>query len=262
MRTRIMRFCVVFLWVRPKLKREYRGPMNIFTIFQDDFIYHDFQPLYDMGEHRTLYAYEGLLRNKYNENPESVFQSAMKANILYKLDTLSISKALESFSENGIEDCKLFLNIYITTMLHPSFHTYFSDLMDRHPGMKGRLVLEINESSAEELWQNPLLKKSLKELKQYGVWYAIDDFGQGTSSIKKSIEYEPEIIKLDRYFAMNLAQDEKKQRFLSFFNQFYGSDTLIVLEGIETKQDMQVAREIGITIGQGFYLGKPSRLLA
>ncbi|WP_044340385.1 EAL domain-containing protein [Rossellomorea aquimaris] len=236
--------------------------MNIFTIFQNNYIYHDFQPLYEMGEQQTLFAYEGLLRNKYNENPESVFQSAMKANILYKLDTLSISKALESFSENGLKTCKLFLNIYITTILHPSFHTFFYDLMKKHPEIKGRLVLEINESSAEELWQNPLLKESLKELKQYGVWYAIDDFGQGTSSIKKSIEYEPEIIKLDRFFALNLSQDDKKQRFLSFFNQFYGKDTLIVLEGIETKQDMQVAKDIGITMGQGFYLGRPSRLLA
>ena len=35
--------------------------MNIFTIFQNDLIYHDFQPLYQMGEHRTLYAYEGFI---------------------------------------------------------------------------------------------------------------------------------------------------------------------------------------------------------
>ncbi len=76
--------------------------MNIFTIFQNDFIYHDFQPLYYLGESQSLYAYEGLLRNKYNENAETVFQSAMQANILYKLDTLSISKALSSFSQNGL----------------------------------------------------------------------------------------------------------------------------------------------------------------
>ncbi len=134
--------------------------------------------------------------------------------------------------------------------------------MKKYPEIKGRLVLEINESSPEELWQNPILKQTLKELRQYGVWYAIDDFGQGTSSIKKSIEYEPEIIKLDRYFSIDLAQDEKKQRFLSFFTSFYEKDTLIVLEGIERKEDMQVAKELGITIGQGFYLGKPSQLLA
>ncbi|WP_064091664.1 EAL domain-containing protein [Rossellomorea aquimaris] len=236
--------------------------MNIFSIFQNDFIYHDFQPLYFLGEQESLYAYEGLLRNTQNENAESVFQSAIKANILYKLDTLSISKALESFAQYDIKDSKIFLNIYITTILHPSFHSFFYQLMTKYPEIKGRLVLEINESSAEELWQNPLLKQSLKELKQYGVWYAIDDFGQGTSSIKKSIEFEPEVIKLDRYFAIDLAQDEKKQRFLTFFSRFYGNDTLIVLEGIETKEDMQVAKEIGITIGQGFYLGKPSRLLA
>ncbi len=235
--------------------------MNIFSIFQDDLIYHEFQPLYMLGHQQSLYAYEGLLRNTFNQNPEQVFQTAIKANILYKLDTLSITKAMESFV-NTSPDCKLFLNIYITTILHPSFRHYFDHLMKTHPSMEGRLVLEINESSAEELWQNPLLKQALKGLREYGVWYAIDDFGQGTSSIKKSMEYEPEVIKLDRYFALNLAQDSKKQRFLSFFSQFYSEDTLIVLEGIEKQEDMEVALQMGIAIGQGYHLGRPGKLLA
>jgi EAL domain-containing protein (putative c-di-GMP-specific phosphodiesterase class I) len=236
--------------------------MNIFTIFQDDFIYHDYQPLYTIDHSQSLYGYEALLRNTHKENPEKLFQTAMRANILYKLDTLSISKAIEGFFRNRDQNGKLFVNVYVTTILHPSFQRYFDYLMETHPELKGRLVLELNESTSDELWQNPLLQKALKSLKQYNVLYAIDDFGQGTASIKKSIEFEPDIIKLDRYFAKNLAESERKQRFLSFFNQFYGSDTLIILEGIEQEEDMLVAKELGITVGQGYYLGRPSRMLA
>jgi EAL domain-containing protein (putative c-di-GMP-specific phosphodiesterase class I) len=236
--------------------------MNIFTIFQDDFIYHDYQPLYTIDHSQSLYGYEALLRNTLKENPEKLFQTAMRANILYKLDTLSISKAIEGFFRNRDQNGKLFVNVYVTTILHPSFQRYFDYLMETHPELQGRLVLELNESTSDELWQNPLLQKALKSLKQYNVLYAIDDFGQGTASIKKSIEFEPDIIKLDRYFAKNLAESERKQRFLSFFNQFYGSDTLIILEGIEQEEDMLVAKELGITVGQGYYLGRPSRMLA
>jgi EAL domain-containing protein (putative c-di-GMP-specific phosphodiesterase class I) len=236
--------------------------MNIFTIFQDDFIYHDYQPLYTIDHSQSLYGYEALLRNTHKENPEKLFKTAMKANILYKLDTLSISKAVEGFFRNRNQNGKLFVNVYVTTILHPSFHRYFDYLLETHPELQGRLVLELNESTSDELWQNPLLLKALKNLKHYNVLYAIDDFGQGTASIKKSIEFEPDIIKLDRYFAKNLAESERKQRFLSFFNQFYGSDTLIILEGIEQEEDMLVAKELGITVGQGYYLGRPSRMLA
>ncbi|WP_175986414.1 EAL domain-containing protein [Bacillus sp. Marseille-Q1617] len=236
--------------------------MNIFTIFQDDFIYHDYQPLYTIDHCQSLYGYEALLRNIYKENPETLFQTAMKANILYKLDTLSISKAIEGFLHNQNQNGKLFLNVYVTTLLHPSFHKYFDHLMETYPELSGRLVFELNESTSDELWQNPLLLKALKNLKQYNVLYAIDDFGQGTASIKKAIEFEPDIIKLDRYFAKDLAVCERKQRFISFFHQFYGRDTLIILEGIEQEEDMLVAKELGITIGQGYFLGRPSRLLA
>jgi EAL domain-containing protein (putative c-di-GMP-specific phosphodiesterase class I) len=235
--------------------------MNIFSIFQDDFIYHDYQPLYTIEQSQSLYGYEALLRNTHKMNPEKLFQSAMKANILYKLDTLSISKAIEGFFHNRNQSGKLFVNVYITTILHPSFHTYFDYLMELFPALSGRLVLELNESTPDELWQNPLLATTLKNLKHYDVLYAIDDFGQGTASIKKSIEFEPDIIKLDRYFAKNLAESERKQRFLSFFNQFYGSETLIILEGIEQEEDMLVAKELGITLGQGYYLGRPSKQL-
>ncbi|XXM71589.1 EAL domain-containing protein [Lysinibacillus sphaericus] len=236
--------------------------MNIFTIFQNDYIYHDYQPLFTIGHTQALYGYEALMRNTHKENPETLFQTAMRANILYKLDTLSISKAVEGFLSHHKGRGKLFVNVYVTTILHPSFQTYFDHLMETHPGARGRLILELNESTPDELWQNPLLKRSLNSLKQYDVLYAIDDFGQGTASIKKSIEFEPDIIKLDRYFAKELARSKRKQRFISFFQQFYGNDAIIILEGIEQEEDMLAASELGITIGQGYFLGKPSKLLA
>ncbi|WP_335869575.1 EAL domain-containing protein [Bacillus sp. 2205SS5-2] len=236
--------------------------MNIFDFFQEDVIYHEYQPLFSLDSGNELYAVEALLRNASNVNPESVFQSAIRANILYKLDTLSIQKAVESFLDSSTSTCKLFLNIYITTILHPNFLRFFQSLLQPHPDLAHRLVLEVNESSAEEMWNNPLLKQKLNELRQVGIMFAIDDFGQGSSSIKKAIEYEPECIKLDRYFAIDLAKDERKQRFLSMFKSFYEKDTILVLEGIETKEDLLVAQQLGIDIGQGYYLGKPKALFA
>ena len=73
---------------------------------------------------------------------------------------------MESFVNTGL-DCKLFLNIYITTILHPSFRHYFDHLMKTHPSMEGRLVLEINESSAEELWQNAVRRGRKVSIETY-----------------------------------------------------------------------------------------------
>lgn len=243
-----------------KEKGGHHSTMNIFEFFQEDYVYHQFQPLYSLNKDQNIYAYEALLRNVSNANPEMVFQSAIRANILYKLDTMSIQKAITTFLKKEILESNLFINIYITTILHPNFMIFFNHLCERFPGLPHKLFFEINETSAEELWEIPLLKTSLKSLRELGVRIAIDDFGQGSSSIKKAIEYEPECIKLDRFFAINLAKDEKKQRFLSFFHTYYAKDTIIVLEGIEEKEDLLVAEQIGIHVGQGYYLGKPQAL--
>ncbi|KUP09812.1 hypothetical protein Q73_00785 [Bacillus coahuilensis m2-6] len=235
--------------------------MNIFEIFQEDFLYHEYQPLHYLREGQPIFAYEALLRNLSKVNPEQVFQTATRANILYKLDSVSIHKAVQTFANRiGHGQEHLFLNIYITTILHPNFHKFFEHLVESFPSIVQHLYLEVNESSAEEMWQNNLLKESMNNLREYGVKFAIDDFGQGSSSLKKAIEYQPECIKLDRFFASNLSKDERKQRFLSFFHSYFGKDTFIVLEGIETFEDLKVAEQLGIHAGQGYYLGKPAEL--
>jgi EAL domain-containing protein (putative c-di-GMP-specific phosphodiesterase class I) len=234
--------------------------MNVYEIFNGDSIYHDYQPLYCVGDTNKVFAYEALLRNAAKINPESVFKSAKKANVLYKLDTYSLQKAIASFF-NKKSTGYLFLNIYITTMLHPNFLLFFDSLCLLYPELPKRLFLEINETSDDDLWNIPLLKDSINTVRGFGVQFAIDDFGQGSSSIRRAIEFKPECIKLDRYFAQNLAADQNKQRFLELFYSYYGKDTLLVLEGIEKNKDLVVARQIGIHVVQGFYLGRPKALV-
>jgi EAL domain-containing protein (putative c-di-GMP-specific phosphodiesterase class I) len=233
--------------------------MNVYDLFQSDTIYHEYQPLYTLSNRKKVFAYEGLLRNATPINPERLFKSAAKANLLYKLDTYSLQKAISTFVQqqsNGY----LFLNIYLTTILHPNFILFFESVVKVYPNLPKQLFLELNETSPDELWNLPLLKSSIRTLRELGVRFAIDDFGQGTASIKRAIEFKAECIKLDGFFAHNLAKDENKQRFLRFFNSFYGEDTLLVLEGIEKREDLLVAKQIGIHIGQGYYLGRPKAI--
>jgi EAL domain-containing protein (putative c-di-GMP-specific phosphodiesterase class I) len=233
--------------------------MNVYDIFKADTIYHDYQPLYTLASRKRLFAYEALLRNAAQINPEDVFKSATKANVLYKLDTCSLQKAITSYFKKQSTGY-LFLNIYLTTILHPNFMLFFDSMCKLFPELPKRLYLELNETSTEELWQLPHLKRTIQTLRDYGVFFAIDDFGQGTASIKRAIEFGAECIKLDRYFTQNLANDEKKQRFVELFISFYGKDTLVVLEGIERKEELIVAKQLGIHAGQGYYLGRPTMI--
>jgi EAL domain-containing protein (putative c-di-GMP-specific phosphodiesterase class I) len=86
---------------------------------------------------------------------------------------------------------------------------------------------------------------------------AIDVVGMGIACNQKIIEFQPDFVKLDKYFGIGLSQSKLKQMTVQSYQFLCKGISKIVLEGIETLQDLQVAKELVVHIGQGFYLGKP-----
>ena len=66
-------------------------------------------------------------------------------------------------------------------------------------------------------------------------------------------------LKLDRYFGNQLSAHLAKQKLVSLFVDFYRGHIELVLEGIENPEDLLVAQELGVPVGQGFLLGRPER---
>lgn len=235
--------------------------MNIFELLMKDNLFHFYQPIYNLKDEK-LYGYEALLRSDNLKDPEKLFKDAMKSNILYHLDTTSIDKALTHYHKQDQPE-KLFLNIFISTLLNPNFTHFIDSLLTNNSNLYfPKIVLELNESiEEEEMWSAPLLLNRISTLREMGIEFAIDDFGQGTASLRKAMEVEPEYLKLDRYFAHNLGSSRKKQKFISLFTEYFSEDTIVVLEGIETETDLHIASEVGIDVGQGYYLGRPAGIV-
>lgn len=236
--------------------------MNIFELLMKDNLFHFYQPIYNLRNDK-LFGYEALLRSDNLENPAKLFKDAMKSNILYHLDTTSLDKALTHYHKQDQQE-KLFLNIFISTLLNPTFVRFIETLLSQNRSAYfPNIVLELNESvEEEEMWSEPILHSRISLLREMGMEFAIDDFGQGTASLRKAMEIEPEYLKLDRYFAHNLGSNTKKQKFLSLFTEYFGGESTVVLEGIETEHDLHIASELGIDVGQGFYLGRPESIVS
>ncbi|MCD5325733.1 MULTISPECIES: EAL domain-containing protein [Pontibacillus] len=234
--------------------------MNIFELLQKDRLFHYYQPLHHLADD-AIYGYEALLRSTIQSNPEALFKTAKESNILYKLDTVSIEKAFAHYSHQS-HNQKLFLNMFMSTLLHPNFIRFMVSMLERHAQSGPSIVFEMNEAKEEaSMWESPLLSNRIALLRKMGIQFAIDDFGQGATSLKKAVEMEPEYLKLDRYFATDLASNDKKQKLVSLFTEYFKGDTTVVLEGIETAEDLHVATEIGIDVAQGYYIGKPASLI-
>ncbi|MFB5191904.1 EAL domain-containing protein [Alicyclobacillus fastidiosus] len=220
---------------------------------------HFYQPLYRL-QRQCLVGYEALLRSEPPISPEGLFRFAEKTNRLYQLDTESILLACASFSSSDRikRDAELFLNIFPSTLVHPFFGSLLEEMVSNHAVLRIRIVFELGES--EVIRDMGALRDAISCLHENGFRIAIDDVGKGMFSLQKILELEPDFIKLDRYFASDICRLINKQRMISLFVAYCEEGTQLILEGIETSEDLAMAKHLGVHIGQGFILGRPGSL--
>ncbi|MCP3999202.1 MAG: EAL domain-containing protein [bacterium] len=119
------------------------------------------------------------------------------------------------------------------------------------------LVLEITETAmmnaAPEL---------LDELRSLGVPLAIDDFGTGYSSLASLHKLSLDVLKIDQVFVQGITDEEENSSpfvgTMVGLGQALGLQTIV--EGIETKEQLERLLELGCDTGQGFYFAKPLAL--
>lgn len=218
-----------------------------------------FQPIFDI-EHEIIVGYEALTRGPKDSeyhSPEVLFSKAEEYNLLSELELLCRESAIKRFVELNLTG-KLFINICLSVMLnqdHPSGETI--KLVEQYGLSPQQVVIEISEKSPFP--ESDILLKALNKYRQFGFDIAIDDLGAGYSGLKQWSYLRPDIVKIDRYFIDKCDQDVMKREFLKIlFELGRISNAYIIAEGIETKEEFELLRELGMVYSQGFYLEKPS----
>jgi diguanylate cyclase (GGDEF)-like protein len=124
-------------------------------------------------------------------------------------------------------------------------------------GLDGRaLRVEITESSLAE--PTPALLGTLAALRELGAGVGIDDFGTGYSALSYLQRFELEFLKVDRSFVARVCHNTKARAVVrALIDLAHAHDLVVVAEGIETVEQLEVIRELGCDKAQGFLLGRP-----
>lgn len=232
--------------------------MDLTKIIREGAFYHCYQPLYDLAN-GGIWAYEALLRTHIGLSPDKLFYAARRENQLYALDTLSIERAIDRFLSRNIGNKLLFVNIFPSTIQNRQFSSFINRLQSRVDVT--RIVLEINEAHSEkELWDSDILEERLIDLKQRGIRIALDDISAGANGLQLLVRVNPDIVKLDKYFAGGFELQHKKLKMIAMLTEFCHPETKVVLEGIETVEALDTAKSSKVDYGQGYLLGKPMTL--
>ena len=208
------------------------------------------QPLVDLVR-GSVVGYELLSRFELKARyfPDQVFTEAARQGLGPKLDAHVVSRGLELVP--SLPD-----NCFLTINVDP---TYLSSEEVRSATRQrdlSRVCLELTEY--REVSDLVGLREAIAALRAQGALIAIDDAGSGYSGLKQMLELRPQMIKLDRALISGVDSDEAKRAMIQMLGELAGRlDAWLLAEGIETSGELKTLREMGVPLGQGYYLARP-----
>ena len=120
----------------------------------------------------------------------------------------------------------------------------------------GMINLEITETAAAK--NRDIMLMNIQKLSEKGVTFSLDDFGTGRSNLDYFVNMPVRNIKFDYSFTQGYFNNEKTRHVLSgMADIFHKMDMHIVSEGIETEEQMEAMKDIGVEYIQGFYYSRP-----
>jgi len=222
-----------------------------------------FQPIVEVGSstpHRVL-AVEALSRGPQGtpfESPVALFAAARRIGIVAQLDRLCIETALES-ARRLPRHLEVFLNVHPATLCSDcGFPAFVAGAAERHGIQVTRLALEVLEHARVNDSSSSQLRTSLEVLRDMGVRLAVDDVGDTPDDLNRALSLRPEYLKVEAEVVRG-ARKHMKMRALLYriAEQSRGAGARVIAEGIEEACDLEVAAAAGITLAQGFLLGRP-----
>ncbi|HID66664.1 MAG TPA: bifunctional diguanylate cyclase/phosphodiesterase [Aquificaceae bacterium] len=218
-----------------------------------------FQPILDLKSDE-VYMFEVLAR--IEEKGEIIsagkfIDAAESLGIVHRMDYKVIEKALE-ICKAAEKEPTLFFNISPRVLLIPDFVKQINKLVEDFGYDKEKIVFEITER--ETVRNLEILKRFIRNLKEEGFRFALDDFGAGFASFTYVKIFPIDFIKIEGEFIRSMIESKLDEAFVR------GAVTLARTAGIKTIAEYvedeviyNAVKSLSIDYAQGFYIGKPRR---
>lgn len=161
----------------------------------------------------------------------------------------------KKWQEEGFSAIPVSVNVSAIQFVHPKFVDKVKQILMETGLSPASLELEITESLLID--PDHIIAK-LHKLKALGISISIDDFGTGYSSINYLKDFPVDTLKIDRTFIINVPENKRDAALLHSIMQLGKSLGLTVLiEGVETKEQLQFFKDHDGDLIQGYYFSKP-----
>jgi EAL domain-containing protein (putative c-di-GMP-specific phosphodiesterase class I) len=217
-----------------------------------------FQPIVRVPD-REIIGFEALSRGpdgSYLETADNLFGFTERAGMLGEVELLCVDRALKN-ADLLPDGSILFVNLSMLGLEYIESEGLGLTVRVQEAGRSPtECVLEITERTYAESASR--LRERIAELRKHGFRIAIDDMGTGYSALHVLAELQPDFIKLDKMLVRDLPDEPIKRNLVSAITGFArDSQSIVIAEGVETEDEVETLKDLGIELQQGYFFGYP-----
>ncbi len=220
-----------------------------------------YQPIYSTAQKRFVSA-EALLRlkdEKYGFIPPDLFiVAAERSGAIHKIGDFVMEEVCrfissEKYKNLGLEYIEV--NLSVAQCMAPDLAEKILRVMNKYDILPGEINLEITETAMS--YAQNTMTDNINSLYEAGLRFSLDDYGTGYSNISRVASLPLKIVKLDKSFVNTKGSPEMWIILQNTVEMLKNMDMDIVVEGIETKELVELLSEMKCDYIQGYYFSKP-----
>jgi len=214
-----------------------------------------FQPIVDLAS-GEIHHLEALARFG-DESPAGTVSMAEDLGLIDKFDLAVAEKALKQMRRPGFTHLKVAVNISGSSLASDTYVQTLLKLTQPHPEVRARLLVEVTETEA--VGDLAKANRRLGTLREAGIMVCLDDFGVGAASFEYLQSLSVDVVKIDGSFIRDIVENARTRTLLSHLVGLCRSlKVATIAEMIETEDQANAVRALGIDMGQGYLYGRPS----
>jgi diguanylate cyclase (GGDEF)-like protein len=218
-----------------------------------------YQPIRDLA-HNELFGFEALARPSRapaDTEVDGMFVAARRLGITRELEALCQHAAMDGAHLLLAPGGLLFINVSVGALVDPDrdLSTMVRQLSDAilRPD---QIVLEVNE----QITRLGRFADACARFREAGFRFAMDDVGEGLSTIEAIAAVRPEFIKIAKSLVQTADDVGSAAVICGLVEMARSLGGEVIAEGVQTAEDCTRMRDLGATLGQGWALGRPARL--
>ena len=245
-----------------EINRIYSIQRGLRTALDNDEMFVVFQPKVRLTDDEVN-GFEALLRWKSNEigfvSPGEFIPVAENTRLIIPIGKFVLREVFAKVKyllSEGYDNFKIAVNLSEIQLRDGNLLEYFNSLIEEFNVSPKYIEVEITESMIMKSVDKNI--ECLLQIKELGASIALDDFGTGYSSLNHLTKLPIDVLKIDRSFVIDMAENDKSRYIVENIIQLsHKLGMTVVAEGVEEKEQVDYLRGIECDTVQGFYYSKP-----